>query len=256
VKVCLLIPIFDHGEQIRGVLDSLARHDLPCLVVDDGSGPATRAVLDAAEKDLPWVDVHHRDRNGGRGAALETGYRWASRRGYSHAIQLDADGQHDADDVPSFLDAIAASPQALILGSPIFDASAPKSRLYGRQLSRAMVWLATLSFDVTDPLCGFRAIPLEPTLALIDSAPLGDHMEFDPNLVIRLHWRGLAIRNVPTKVVYNPGALSHFDTLRDNVRMSRVYATALGGMIMRSPILLRRRLNTMIQRARRPRDAD
>jgi len=256
VKVCLLIPIFDHGEQIRGVLDSLAHYDLPCLVVDDGSGPATRAVLDAAEKDLPWVDVHHRDRNGGRGAALATGYRWASRRGYSHAIQLDADGQHDAADVPSFLEAIAADPHALILGSPIFDASAPKSRLYGRQLSRAMVWLATLSFDVSDPLCGFRAVPLAPTVALIDSAPLGDHMEFDPNLVIRLHWRRVAVRNVPTQVVYDPDSPSHFDMLRDNARMSGVYTAALGGMILRSPLLLMRRLQSLFRRARNPRDVD
>jgi glycosyltransferase involved in cell wall biosynthesis len=221
VKPCLLIPIFDHKDEIGGVIDSLAPHGLPCLIVDDGSGEETREVLDALERQHPWVGVHHRSQNGGRGAALATGYRLAEKRGFSHAIQLDADGQHDARDVPRFLDAIATTPEALILGSPVFDDSVPRGRLYGRQLSRAMVWLTTLSFDVVDPLCGF-------------------HMEFDPELVIRLHWRGVPVCNVPTRVVYNEGGLSHFDMLWDNVRLSRVYARSVLGALVRLPALARR----------------
>ena len=223
-------------------MSSLEPYGLHCFVIDDGSDAATRAVLDAIEARHPWVEVFHRERNGGRGAALKTGYRLAARAGFSHAIQLDADGQHDAADVKRFLEEIARDPDALILGSPIFDASAPKSRLYGRQLSRAMVWLSTLSFDITDPLCGFRAIPLAETVALIDSAPTGDAMEFDPELVIRLHWRGLRIRNLPTRVVYRPGGLSHFDMIGDNARMTWVYTRSLGGMLVRLPRLLGRRL--------------
>ena len=198
--------------------------------------------MDAIEARHPWVEVAHRDRNGGRGAALKTGYRLAARAGFSHAIQLDADGQHDAADVKRFLEEIARDPGALILGSPIFDASAPKSRLYGRQLSRAMVWLSTLSFDITDPLCGFRGIPLAETVALIDSVETGDAMEFDPELVIRLHWRGLRIRNLPTRVVYQPGGVSHFHMIGDNARMTWVYTRSLGGMLLRLPWLLGRRL--------------
>lgn len=242
MKPCLLIPIFDHKDEIGGVVDSLAPHGLPCLIVDDGSGDETREVLDALERRHPWVDVHHRSHNGGRGAALATGYRLAEKRGCTHAIQLDADGQHDARDVPRFLDAIAAMPEALILGSPVFDASVPRGRLYGRQLSRAMVWLTTLSFDVADPLCGFRAVPLAAATALLDDVVMGDHMEFDPELVIRLHWRGVPVCNVPTRVVYNEGGLSHFDMLWDNVRLSRVYARSVLGALVRLPALARRRI--------------
>ncbi|HEX9814502.1 MAG TPA: glycosyltransferase, partial [Myxococcota bacterium] len=72
---CLLIPIYDHKDQIRAVLDSLAGFGLRCIVVDDGSGIETRMVLDAAEKDYSWLEVYHRDINGGRGAALVSGYR-------------------------------------------------------------------------------------------------------------------------------------------------------------------------------------
>jgi hypothetical protein len=101
-----------------------------------------------------------------------------------------------------------------------------------------MVWLATRSFDVVDPLCGFRGIPLAETLELLDAIPTGDHMEFDPELVIRLHWAGVPVRNLPTRVVYRRGGLSHFDTLRDNARLSGVYARSLVGMLTRLPRFL------------------
>ncbi len=228
---CLLIPIFDHKEEIGGVVASLASAQLPCLIVDDGSGSATRAVLADLASQYPWVEVHRRPRNGGRGAALKTGYRHAHERGFSHALQLDADGQHDARDVPAFLAAMAEAPDALVLGAPIFDASAPKARLYGRQLSRGMVWLTTCSFDVRDPLCGFRGIPLAATVAWLDRHTSGDHMEFDPELVIGLHRAGIPVRNVPTHVVYRHGGLSHFDAVRDNARLTAVYTRSLANLL-------------------------
>ncbi len=240
---CLLIPIFDHGREIRAVVESLARFDTRCFVVDDGSGAATRTVLDALEKAHPWVEVQRRERNGGRGAALKTGYRLARSRGFSHAVQLDADGQHAAADVPRFLAEIELHQDALILGAPVFDSSVPRARLYGRQLSRAMVWLATLSLDVTDPLCGFRGVPLAPTVDLLDACPTGDHMEFDPQLVILLCWRGVPVRNVPTRVVYAEGGLSHFDMLRDNARMTDLYLRSLAGMLPRAPRLVAHRVS-------------
>jgi glycosyltransferase involved in cell wall biosynthesis len=243
LKTCILIPIYDHKDEIRGVLQGLAGCDLPCFVIDDGSDAETRAVLDTAEKDYDWVEVYHRGENGGRGAALASGYRLAADRGFSHAIQLDADAQHDSADVPRFLDAIAEDPRALILGTPVFDETVPVGRLYGRQLSRMMVWVSTLSLEISDPLCGFRAIPLAATIPLLDEVEMGNHMEFDPQLVIHLHWRGITIRNLKTKVVYDPAGLSHFDMLRDNARLAGVYAQSLLGMLLRSPNLLARHFN-------------
>lgn len=233
---CLLIPNYDHGDEVGDVVRRLASAGLSCWIVDDGSGERTRARLQELEARHDFVHVHRRERNGGRGAALKTGYRLAARRGFTHAIQLDADGQHDASDVPRFLEQIELHPDALVLGSPVFDDSIPKGRLYGRQLSRAMVWITTLSLDVDDPLCGFRAIPLAPTIALLDAVPTGDHMEFDPELVIRLQWRGVPVRNVPTAVVYRPGGISHFDMWNDNARMSWLYTR----MLLRLPARLAR----------------
>lgn len=252
MRPCLLIPLYDHGATIGAVLDGLAPHALPCVVVDDGSGEATRAELDRQSTARDWVHVERRARNGGRGAALKTGYRWAGARGFSHVVQLDADGQHDASDVPRLLAAARARPDALVLGAPVFDESAPRSRRWGRQISRFWVWLETLSFAVEDPLCGFRCVPLAPVLRIVGEggpgatavAPgdaTGDRMEFDPELVVRLVWEGVPVVNVPTRVRYFEGGLSHFAPFADNVRMSWLHARLFWGMVARAPRLLARR---------------
>ncbi|MEE2678588.1 MAG: glycosyltransferase [Myxococcota bacterium] len=253
VSPCLLIPVFEHGREIAGVLEGLAAHGLPCLVVDDGSGETTRKALEELAARYPWVSVQRRPDNGGRGAALKTGYRWAFRRGFTHAIQLDADGQHDTGAVPRFVEAVQKQPDALVLGAPVFDASIPRGRLYGRQLSRAMVWGLTGSFRVEDPLCGFRGIPLAETIAFLDSVATGDHMEFDPELVIGLAWRGAPILNVPTRVVYDPDGVSHFDMLRDNARLSWVYTRSVFSLPLRlAQALVRRREAAAVHATPRP----
>lgn len=238
---CVLIPIYNHGTTIRDVLKSVAHLDLPCLVVDDGSDDATRRVLDGAARELPWVIVERLPRNQGRGAALRHGYRAARRRGYSHAVQLDADGQHDGADVARFLEAARREPGALVLGAPVFDVTAPRSRLLGRQLSCILVHVETLSFAIRDPLCGFRCFPLEATVNLLARTPLGDRMDFDPEIVVRLVWDGLAVVNVPTRVTYFADGLSHFRMLRDNVRITWAHTRLVFGMLWRLPRLLVRR---------------
>ena len=222
MKPCLAIPIFDHGETIAGVVESLVPLNLPCTIVDDGSGEATRSELDHLEKRYPWVEVVHHDRNRGRGAALRTAYRTASLRGMTHVVQLDADGQHSAADVPRFLEAARVQPDALVLGTPIFDDSVPLHRLHGRKLSQLIVWVETLSTAVRDPLCGFRCIPLAPTLPLLDRRS-GDRMDFDPELTIRLVRAGVPVVNIPTVVCYPEGGISHFRMVEDNLLIAWAY---------------------------------
>lgn len=237
----LVIPCFDHGDAFRGVVDALAPFGLRGVVVDDGSGPATRAILEELTRRHPWLEVHRHEANRGKGGALATGYRIAAARGASHALQLDADGQHDVADVPRFLEAMQKHPDALVLGVPVFDASVPKSRLYGRQLSRALVWLFTLSFEIRDPLCGFRGVPLAPTLRLLERVRLGERMDFDPELAVRLVWEGLDVVSVPTRVRYPEGGLSHFDVVADDLRLAWLYLRLALGLLPRAPGLLARR---------------
>ena len=240
MKPWIVVPCFDHGEPLRAVIASLAGYGVPAIVVDDGSGPATRDALAQLAAAHPWVEVHRLPENGGKGTAAAAGFRLAAVRGATHALQLDADGQHDAADVPRFLDAMAKHEDALVLGVPVFDASVPRSRLYGRQISRVLVWVFTLSFRIRDPLCGFRGVPLAPALRLLDRIRLGERMDFDPELAVRLYWDGLEIVSLPTRVRYPPGGLSHFDVVWDDLRLAGLYLRLAAGMLVRAPRLLRR----------------
>ena len=236
---CIVIPIYNHKDAIGGTVERLSVHKLPIFVVDDGSDEATQAVL-------AKLACQYRDQmtllrlpvNGGKGAAVMAGLRAARRVGYTHALQIDADGQHDANDVPLFLDAARAEPGAVILGRPVYDESVPKSRLYGRYLTHVWVWIETMSFTIRDSMCGFRLYPLDAACALIDSVDLPTRMDFDIEILVRLYWRRLAFRAIPTRVTYATDGVSHFDVLRDNVRISVSHTRLVCGMLVRSPLLL------------------
>ncbi len=233
IRPCLLIPIYNHGTTIQGVVDGLEGLALPCLIVDDGSDRATQAEVDALAGCRDWVDVRRHPSNAGRGTALQTGYRWAAERGFTHAVQLDADGQHDAASIPAFLAEAAAHPEMMILGDPVFDITAPLHRLHGRRLSRWWVWIETLCRDIRDPLCGFRCFPLAATVDLLDRVHMGTGMEFDTEIVVRLHWSGIRVRNVRTPVQYFEDGLSTFRPLHDNLRITWLHTRLFLGSLTR-----------------------
>lgn len=249
VNPCLLIAIYDHGATIRRVVESVASARLPLVIVNDASNLATQEALDGIAKDFDWVEIHHHAANRGKGAALVTGYRAAAARGFTHVIQLDADAQHEAADVRRFLAAARADPDALVIGQPIFDADAPKLRLYGRKLSVGLVWLATLSRRVSDPLCGFRCVPLAPALGLLDRVSMGRRMDFEPELAVRLVWMGVRVVNLSTRVRYFPDGISHFDVVWDNLRLAWLYARLTLGMLARAPALLHGRTMALRDRS-------
>jgi predicted LPLAT superfamily acyltransferase len=248
---CIVIPIYNHKDAIGSTVAHLVVHGLPLFVVDDGSDEATQQVLAAlARRYEGQLTLLRLPVNGGKGAAVMAGLRAARAAGYTHALQIDADGQHDAADVPRFLDAARAEPGAVILGRPVYDESVPKSRLYGRYLTHVWVWIETLSFDIRDSMCGFRLYPLDVACALIDSVELPTRMDFDIEILVRLHWRRIAFRAIPTRVTYATDGVSHFDVLWDNVRISRSHTRLVTGMILRSPLLLAHKL--MPRRAAAP----
>lgn len=223
MKPCLAIPIYDHAAAVAGVVEALAPLELPCIVVDDGSGGDTQRELARLAARHAWLEIERHGANRGRGAALRTAYRAAARRGSTHVVQLDADGQHAAGDVPRFLEAARERPEALVLGCPVFDDSIPWHRLHGRKLSRGIVRLETLSGAVRDPLCGFRCVPLGATLPLLERVRTGDRMDFDPELVVRLVRAGVPVVNIPTAVRYPEGGISHFRMVRDNLLIAWAY---------------------------------
>lgn len=238
---CALIPVYNHGATVGATVHALRAHGLPVLLVDDGSDEPTRTTLDALARETDGVELLRLPRNQGKGGAVAAGLRVTRRQGYSHALQVDADGQHDTADAPRFLAAGRAQPQALICGVPVYDASVPRGRLYGRYVTHVCVWLETLSLAIRDSMCGYRLYPLEATCAQLDRHPLPTRMDFDTEIAVRLYWQGLTIANLPTRVIYPEHGLSHFRLLRDNLRISAMHTRLLLGMLPRLPGLLRRR---------------
>ena len=187
---------------------------------------------------LADVTLLRHDSNRGKGEAVCTGLRAARQRGFTHAVQVDADGQHAIGDIRRFVEEARAYPGSLIGGAPQFDASMPTSRRYGRPLNHAMVWLETLSFDIVDSMCGFRVYPLAPTLALLDRQCLGPRMDFDTEILVRLHWRDVPMRWLPTQVSYPRDGVSHYRVFFDNLDVVGLHLRLVVEMLVRMPVLL------------------
>ena len=244
MKLGVVIPVYNHGAAVGAVVAAVRRHGLTCLLVDDGSEPGCAAVIrELADDPAGDVRMLRLEPNCGKGAAMMAGFRALSAEGYSHALQIDADGQHDTDDLPRFVALAEQQPDAVICGVPIFDESVPKGRLYGRYATHVWVWINTLSFAIKDSMCGFRVYPLAATKALIESARIGARMDFDVEILVRLYWRDVDVINLPTRVRYPADGVSHFQLWRDNVMISRMHARLFFGMLWRAPRLLWRKVS-------------
>jgi glycosyltransferase involved in cell wall biosynthesis len=241
MSTCIIIPFYNHEEAIARVTANLKVYGLPCLLINDGSSAACTSVLaDIARQEAGWLSVINRPENGGKGAAVIEGFKEALRLGYSHALQIDADGQHDCNDIAKFLDASRQHPDAMILGRPCFDDSVPKSRLYGRQFTNLWIWINTLSFTIADGMCGFRLYPLLAVQKLISTTTIGQRMDFDIDIIVRLFWQGVEVINIETAVNYPYDGVSHFKLWRDNLMISKTHAKLFFGMLLRLPTLLLR----------------
>jgi glycosyltransferase involved in cell wall biosynthesis len=222
-RTCVLIPTYDNAATLEGVVVRAREHVTDVIVVDDGSHDAAlrvaRHLLQAG-----LADVRFHDTNRGKGAAMLTGLQAADERGFSHAIQIDADGQHDTNDLPRFLAASRADPDALVMGQPVFDGTAPRLRMWARQVSVFWCRVETWSRRLGDPLCGYRVYPVAATLRTAFRARA---MDVDAEAAVRLAWAGTPIAHVPTRVRYltaEEGGVSHFRPLLDTLSISRMHA--------------------------------
>jgi len=241
-RPAVLIPVYDHEEAVGITLREVLIHDCHVLLVDDGSGDKCRDVLIELSKQYPdTVSLLRLEINSGKGAAVKAGFRALLKSGYSHAVQIDADGQHDVADLPVFLAAAMESHETLVAGYPKYDESVPQLRYYGRYLTHVWVWINTLSFAICDTMCGFRVYPLKSIVALLQREKCGERMDFDTEIMVRWLWNGGRVRNEPTKVRYPLGGVSHFDVWRDNVLITSMHTRLFFGMLRRLPRLIGRR---------------
>lgn len=237
---CVLVPVYNHEGAVAATCRALERLALPILLIDDGSDAECAGVLRTlAER--PGVQLLALETNGGKGRAVREGLFHAHALGFSHALQVDADGQHDVQSLPPFIEAARRDPAALIVGYPQFDHSVPKLRFCARYITHLWVWLNTLSLELRDTMCGVRLYPLARLTPMLARRGCGDRMEFDTEVLVRWHWRYRRVANLPVRVHYPQDGVSHFRLWRDNLLMARMHLRLTGGMLRRLPGLLRHR---------------
>lgn len=241
INPCVVVPHYRHEQAIAAVIGRLKTHNLRCYLVDDGSGPQSAPMLAAlAAAESAWLRVLKLPDNRGKGVAVMAGCAAAFADGHTHAVQLDADGQHCIEDLPRFIAAAQQAPQSVIAGVAVYDDAVPRARLYGRWVTHFWVWINTLSFGIRDSMCGFRVYPLAPALAVWREMRHGRRMDFDTEILVRMHWAGCAVENLPTQVRYPLDGVSHFRLWHDNLRISGMHARLFFGMLRRAPRLLLR----------------
>lgn len=241
MKTCIVVPHFDHVEQFKDVLPRLVSLGLPLVVVDDASPEASYIALESLldEQAQGTILVQHPE-NLGKGGAVMTGLKAALDAGFTHALQIDADGQHDVADVARFRALSEQYPDRIICGQPRFDESISTLRYYARYITLSLSWLESLSTEIRDALCGFRLYPLESLVALFEKSNPGKRMAFDPEILVRAVWAGIGLTFIPVNVQYPEGGRSHFLYFRDNVEISWMHTRLIFGMLLRLPLLLRR----------------
>lgn len=241
----VIIPSYNPGEKVYETVRAARQYWSPVWVVIDGSTDGTAVGLQAIAKDDSGLRILELPRNQGKGAAVLYGLKLAGEAGFTHALTMDSDGQHPADHIPVFMAESARQLDAMILGVPIFDASAPSLRVKGRRVSNWWVNLETLWAGIDDSLFGFRIYPIAPLCKVMHRQPWMRHFDFDPEAAVRLCWRGVKPVNLPAPVCYltsEEGGVSHFRYLRDNVLLTWMHTRLFAGFLLRLPMLLSRRI--------------
>jgi glycosyltransferase involved in cell wall biosynthesis len=243
----VLIPSYNPGVAVFETVRSARAAWNPVWVVTDGSSDGTPEKLEALAAQDPGLRVIRLPRNLGKGNAVLHGVSLAAAEGFTHALTMDSDGQHPADLIPAFMAASQANPGGLVLGVPVFDASAPAIRVQGRKLSNMWANLETLGGGIGDSLYGFRVYPIADLVAVMRHQPWMRRFDFDPEAAVRLVWRGLTPVNVPAPVKYlraDEGGVSHFNYLRDNILLTWMHTRLVAEFVLRLPLLAARKLTS------------
>jgi glycosyltransferase involved in cell wall biosynthesis len=241
----VLIPSYNPGPKMAATVRAALDQWAPVWVVVDGSTDHSEHRLAEMAAQQPNLRIWVLPQNRGKGAAVLFGMREAQSAGYTHVLTMDADGQHPAESIPAFMQTSRASPASMVLGRPVFDASAPGLRVKGRQVSNWWANLETLWAGIHDSLFGFRVYPIAPLIDIMRRQPWMRRFDFDVEAAVRLCWRGIKPLNLPARVRYfraEEGGVSHFRYWRDNVLLTWMHCRLFFGFVLRLPLLAARRM--------------
>jgi glycosyltransferase involved in cell wall biosynthesis len=241
----VIIPSYNTGPKVYDTVREARRQWAPVWVVVDGSTDGTAEGLQRMAAKDPQLKVLVLPVNSGKGSAVLAGLQAAQAAGFTHALAMDSDGQHPADLIPVFMRASLDRVDAMILGRPVFDASAPLLRVRGRRVSNGWTNLETLGAGVGDSLFGFRVYPIADLVAVMRRQPWMRRFDFDTEAVVRLAWRGVAPVNLDAPVKYlsaEEGGVSHFNYVRDNALLTWMHTRLMLEFVLRVPLLVLRRV--------------
>jgi glycosyltransferase involved in cell wall biosynthesis len=241
----VLIPSYNPGPKVFTTVRAALDHWAPVWVIVDGSTDHSEQRLLEMAAAEPNLRVWVLPKNQGKGSAVLFGMCLAQELGYTHALTLDSDGQHPAESIPQFMQASQAAPAAMVLGCPVFDASAPSLRVKGRKISNWWANLETLWAGIGDSLFGFRVYPIGLLIRVMRRQIWMRRFDFDVEAVVRLCWRGVKPINLAAPVRYfrpEDGGISHFKYWRDNVLLTWMHFRLFWGFVARLPLLATRRL--------------
>jgi glycosyltransferase involved in cell wall biosynthesis len=214
IKIIIVIPVYNHGSTLRGVVTRALKVNDQVMVFDDGS-------TDGGIDTLGGLNVHivRHSQNRGKGAAILSAAKAARRLGMTHMITIDADGQHDPFDFRHFSPVLQANPCAVVVGKRNFSAiNAPLSARFGRHFSNFWFRLQTGQV-LADTQSGFRAYPL----AVLEKLKLREkHYAFEVEVLVKAAWGGIKLHDVNISVFYPTARerVSHFHLIRDNFQLS------------------------------------
>jgi len=241
----VLIPSYNTGAALCPTVRSAREQWAPVWVVIDGSTDGSEVeLLRMAETDS-GLRVLVLKENHGKGAAVLQGLREATRLGFTHVLTMDSDGQHPPEKIREFMQVSQANPNGLVLGRPVFDASAPMLRVRGRKVSNWWANFETLWQGIGDSLYGFRVYPAQMLLGVMENSYWMRHFDFDPEAAVRLCWCGARPINIDAPVKYfraDEGGVSHFNYLRDNILLTGMHLRLFTGFLIRLPLLIWRKL--------------
>ncbi len=236
--VCVLIPTYNNGKTLEQVISGVLEFTGHIIVVNDGSTDSTREIIDK----FPALAAIHFPKNKGKGCALRTGFREALKRGYTHAITIDSDGQHRPEDLPVFIEKMENHPDALILGARNLNQDGiPGGTTFGNQFSNFWMWVET-GYRLPDTQSGFRLYPLEP---FRHTRFFTRRFEFEIEVLVRAAWKGVPVSSVAVGVIYPPKneRVTHFRPFTDFTRISLLNSVlVILGLLFYRPRMLYRKV--------------
>ena len=233
-RVVIVIPAYNEVATLREVVSRALPHAERVIVVDDGSTDGTSASLHG----LP-VTLLRNPTNLGKAASLRRGMERALLDGASAVATLDADGQHDPEDLPRLVAAHLRHPEAIVVGARLHDkTSIPRARYLANRF--ANFWIAwAAGYPITDSQSGFRLYPARLLAALDIASERSPGFVFESAVLIDAARRGVYSVAVGIPAIYRAGARpSHFRPVVDILRITRMVAwkllsrgMCLGGLV-------------------------